>query len=170
VRILSRFRGVTIDRVWIGELDLLTTCIHHSELHLITAPLLISTIHRSPHHSLSLFQPAVSSTAVPSRRLLTVEILQLPALMSLLSGEYPATELLSTVNLTIAPSLLSLPCRARLNCQPPRLLFTDWLSTDNWQLNFLTHQPTTSLHFTRLNYWQLNWSICLQDNSSARTT
>jgi hypothetical protein len=37
------------------------------------------------------------------------------------SGEYPATEPLST----IAPSLLSLPCRARLNC--------------------LTHQPTTAL-------------------------
>jgi hypothetical protein len=24
---------VTIDGVWIGELDLLTTCIHRSELH-----------------------------------------------------------------------------------------------------------------------------------------
>jgi hypothetical protein len=24
---------VTVDGVWIGELDLLTTCIHHSELH-----------------------------------------------------------------------------------------------------------------------------------------
>jgi hypothetical protein len=31
--ILSRFRCVTIDGVWIGELDLLTTCKHHSELH-----------------------------------------------------------------------------------------------------------------------------------------
>jgi hypothetical protein len=36
-------------------LDLLNTCIHHSELQLITAPLLISTIHRSPQHLLSLF-------------------------------------------------------------------------------------------------------------------
>jgi hypothetical protein len=40
-----------------------------------------------------LSQPAVSPTAVPLQRLLTMEILQLPALTSLLSGEYPATEL-----------------------------------------------------------------------------
>jgi hypothetical protein len=33
-----------------------------------------------------------SSPAVPCQGLLTVEILQLPALMSFLSGEYPATE------------------------------------------------------------------------------
>jgi hypothetical protein len=31
-KILSRFRGVTIDGVWIGVLDLLTTCIHHLKL------------------------------------------------------------------------------------------------------------------------------------------
>jgi hypothetical protein len=31
------FRGVTIDGVWIGELDLLATCTHHSELQVITA-------------------------------------------------------------------------------------------------------------------------------------
>jgi hypothetical protein len=37
--------------------------------------------------------------------------------MSFLSREYPATELLSTVNSTIVPFLLSLPCRARLNWQ-----------------------------------------------------
>jgi hypothetical protein len=47
-----------------------------------------------------------------------MEILQLPALTLLLSGEYTATELLSTIFLTIVPSLLSFPCRARLKCQP----------------------------------------------------
>jgi hypothetical protein len=55
-----------------------------------------------------------------------VEILQLPAPTSLLSGEYPATELLSTVNSIIAQSVLSLPCRARLNCQPSINWVTDW--------------------------------------------
>jgi hypothetical protein len=33
----------------------------------------------SPHHPLNLFQPTVSSTAVPWQQVLTVEILQFPA-------------------------------------------------------------------------------------------
>jgi hypothetical protein len=61
-------------------LDLLTTYTHNSELQVITALPLISTIHKSPQQPLSLFQPAVSSPAVPSQRLLTVEILELHAL------------------------------------------------------------------------------------------
>jgi hypothetical protein len=68
-----------------------------------------------------------------------VEILQLPALTSLLFGEYPATELLWTVNSTIAPSLQSLPCTARLNCQPSAEF---------------SHKPTncfTLLHSTELH-------------------
>jgi hypothetical protein len=48
------FRGVTEDGVWIGWMDLLPTCIHHSKLQVITAPMLIYTIHRSPQHPLSL--------------------------------------------------------------------------------------------------------------------
>jgi hypothetical protein len=55
---------------------------HTTQLQVITAPPLISRIHESPQHSLSLFQPAVSSSAVPCQRLLTVEILQLHALKS----------------------------------------------------------------------------------------
>jgi hypothetical protein len=43
---------------WI--LDLLNTYTHHSELQVITAPSLISTLYKSPHHPLNLFQPAVS--------------------------------------------------------------------------------------------------------------
>jgi hypothetical protein len=52
---------------WI--LDLLTTCTHHSKLQVITALSLLSTLYKSQQHPLSLFQPAVSATA------LTVEIL-----------------------------------------------------------------------------------------------
>jgi hypothetical protein len=63
-------------------MDLLTayTSTHDSEVQVITAPSLISTIHKSTQHSLSLFQPAVSSQDVPCQRLRTVEILQLHAL------------------------------------------------------------------------------------------
>jgi hypothetical protein len=57
--------------------DLLTTYTHNSELEAITAPPLISTIHKTPQHTLSLFQPAMSSLAVPWQRLLTLKILQL---------------------------------------------------------------------------------------------
>jgi hypothetical protein len=80
---------------------------------------------------------------VPWQRFLTVEILQLPALMPLLSGEYSATELLSIVNSAIVPPLLFLPCRARMNCQP---------STE------LSQQPTTSLHFTSLRVTSLHFT------------
>jgi hypothetical protein len=52
-------------------MDLLTTYTHDLELQAITAPPLISTIHQSPQHPLSLFQPAVSSPAFPWQRLLT---------------------------------------------------------------------------------------------------
>jgi hypothetical protein len=57
-----------------------------------------------------------------------MDILQLSTFTSLLSGEYPAIELLSSVNSTIAPSLLSPPCRAQLSTnrslRTPEL---DWL-------------------------------------------
>jgi hypothetical protein len=42
----------------------------------------ISTIHKSLQHPLRLFQPAVSSPAIPWQQLLTVEILQLHAFKS----------------------------------------------------------------------------------------
>jgi hypothetical protein len=60
-------------------MDSLTTSTHDSELQVITVPQLI-TIHKSPQHPLSLFQPAVSLPAVPWQRLQTVEIFQLHAL------------------------------------------------------------------------------------------
>jgi hypothetical protein len=57
-------------------------------------------------------------------------------LTSLLSGEYPATELFSTVNSTIAPSLLS--ALAELD------------SITNPQMNSLPQQPAVLLHSTEL--------------------
>jgi hypothetical protein len=65
-------------------MDLLTNYTDKSELQVITAPRLISTIYKSPQHPLIPFQPAVPSPAVPWQRLLTMEILQLHALMSYL--------------------------------------------------------------------------------------
>jgi hypothetical protein len=70
---------VTIDGVWIGEW-IYCPLIHDSELQAITAPPLISTIHKPPQHLLSLFKPALLSLAVPWLRLLTLQILQLDAL------------------------------------------------------------------------------------------
>jgi hypothetical protein len=70
--ILSWFRGMTIDGIWIGELDLLTTCTHHWELpftdHWHTEP-----------NVLILLQFLL---AVSWQRLLPREILRLPALKS----------------------------------------------------------------------------------------
>jgi hypothetical protein len=40
-------------------MDLLTTCVHDSELQVITVPPLISKLCKSQKHPLSLFQPAV---------------------------------------------------------------------------------------------------------------
>jgi hypothetical protein len=46
---------MTIDGVWIGELDLLTTYTQHSELQILTELSFISTLHKSLQHPLSLF-------------------------------------------------------------------------------------------------------------------
>jgi hypothetical protein len=61
-KILSRPRGVTIDAVWVDELDLLVTRTHHSELQVISALSLILTLYKS--------LDAKSSTAcsVPNNR------------------------------------------------------------------------------------------------------
>jgi hypothetical protein len=56
-------------------MNLLTTYKHDSELQVITVLSLISTLHKSPQYLLSIFQPAVSSPAIPWQWLLTVEIL-----------------------------------------------------------------------------------------------
>jgi hypothetical protein len=61
------------------RLDLLTTYTHDLKVQGITAPPLSSIIYKSRPHTLSLFQPAVSSPTFPWQRLLTGEILQLHA-------------------------------------------------------------------------------------------
>jgi hypothetical protein len=94
-------------------MELLTTYIHHSKLQVITAPLLISTIHRSSQNPLNLF-PACY---VFNSRSLT---------MASNSGDSSAScahvvtvrQLSCNCQLTTMPSLPSVPCRARLNCQP----------------------------------------------------
>jgi hypothetical protein len=67
-------------------MDLLTTYKHDLAVQIIRAPPLTSTIHKSLQRPLSIFQPAVSSPAVPWQQLLTVEILQLSALTPLPAG------------------------------------------------------------------------------------
>jgi hypothetical protein len=44
---------VTVDGGWIVELNLLTTCAHHSKLEVITVLSLISTIYKSLAHAMS---------------------------------------------------------------------------------------------------------------------
>jgi hypothetical protein len=46
-------------------LDLLTTYTNGSELQVITAPSLTSTLYKSPQNPLCIFQPSMSSPAVP---------------------------------------------------------------------------------------------------------
>jgi hypothetical protein len=70
-------RGCIWDLDW--WMNLLTTYTHNLELQAITAPPLISTIHKSPQHLLC-------SPAIPWQWLLTMEILQLHVLKSYLHG------------------------------------------------------------------------------------
>jgi hypothetical protein len=77
--------------------------VDHSELQVNTESLLISSIQRSPKHLLSVFPACCVFNRRSLATALTVGFRQLSTLMSLLSGEYPATELLSTVNSDITP-------------------------------------------------------------------
>jgi hypothetical protein len=104
--------------------DLLMTYTHHLEIQVIILLLLVSTIHKSSQHSLSLFQSAKPSSVVPWQRHLAVEILQLPALRSYLHG----------LPCTTAYQLTTDSQPGGLSHHPPSLLFTAWLSTDNSHL------------------------------------
>jgi hypothetical protein len=87
------------------KMDLLTTYTHYSELQAITAPPLITTIRKSPQHSLSFSQPAVTSPVDPWQRLLTVGILQLQAIkFSLHRLQYRNT---SALTLSLAYNILA---------------------------------------------------------------
>jgi hypothetical protein len=98
-------------------MDLLTTCTHHSELQVITALLLISTFQKSPQYPLSLF---LAFCVFTSYTLATASNSgdSSASRLQVLFPQLPVEELLSTVNSIIVPSLLSLPCRTQMNCQP----------------------------------------------------
>jgi hypothetical protein len=91
-----------------------------------------------------------------------MEILHLPCSCRYCQANIPQLNSLSTVNSTIAPSLLSLPCSARLGCQCSSNLVPSWRlfhisllafsSQADFQLTSeLSHSPTTSLHSTELH-------------------
>jgi hypothetical protein len=82
-------------------MDSLTTLTYRTTSNCM--PSLIFRIPRSPQHPLSLFQPAVSSLAVPWQRLLTVEILQLYALKSSLHRLPYTTHLIVPILFLITP-------------------------------------------------------------------
>jgi hypothetical protein len=116
-------------------MNLLTPYTHHSELQVITALLVISTLCKTPQYPLSLFpaclvfisrSPATASNSDNSS-----------VSRSQVLFKAVRAELLSTVNSTIAPSLLSLPCRAQLNCQPSTVNFITRLTL----LMTFRHEP-----------------------------
>jgi hypothetical protein len=121
---------VAIDGVWI---EYWIYCIHHSELHFICHWHTQSSV-------LSLLQ---SPLAVSWQRFLPKEILQLHALRS--SCHSRPCRTLFNWQLNQLGSRL-----AAISHQHPSLLFTGWLSTNNWQLS---HSPTsyfTSVHSSEL--------------------
>jgi hypothetical protein len=97
--------SVITDGFLTGELDILITYTRHLELQVTTALSLISTLHK-------VLQPACLDQPFPSNGFNSGDSSN-SVLTSLLSGQYPSTELLSTVN----SSLRGLPYRHQLNCQ-----------------------------------------------------
>jgi hypothetical protein len=127
------FGSVTIDGVWIGELDLLTTCTHHSELQVITALSLISTIHRSSQHPLS---PFPACCVFDRRSLATASNSGDPSA----SSPHVVTLWRISHNWTLANGQINY---STTSSQP---------ELDSTASSQLTHQPTNSLHFTSLNW------------------
>jgi hypothetical protein len=130
--------------------DLLTTYAHHSELQALTTLSLISTIHSSPQHLLSLFQPAVSSPAVPWQRLLTVETFQFHALRCYLQS-LPWRTQLSTNNCLpgwrpFHTNLLVFSSQA-----DSQLTTTTWQKTGSRQLYSLKLLDTDHIENTRFH-------------------
>jgi hypothetical protein len=81
-------------------LDVLNVSTHDSELQAITAPPLISTIHKSPQHTLFVAACCVFTSRFLATAL-TVEILQLHELKSTLNGDSIPTELFFRVRVTL---------------------------------------------------------------------
>jgi hypothetical protein len=100
-------------------MDLLTTCTHHPELQAITVLALISTLYRSPHTK------SRSDIVFTSRCLVTATKSGDPSVSVLTSLPVWLTLHNWTVNLIIAPSILSHPCRTQLS--------TNWVSQSQSQ-------------------------------------
>jgi hypothetical protein len=130
--------GVTIHGVLDWGLDLLTTYTHDLQLEAIKAPLLISTIRESPQHPLSLFQPAMSSPAIPWQRLLTTEILHFHALWSFLH---------------------SLWCRIQLWTQSQSHIATDGQSVMGLMTRYLLLFDSYGLVFVGRPLWREDGSL-----------
>jgi hypothetical protein len=97
--------------------ELLTTYTHHSELQVITALSLISTLYKSPQHPLSLFPAFCAFISHSLETASNSGDSWLHTLRFYLHSLLCRTHL-STDSRTIVPSHLSLPCRAQLNWQP----------------------------------------------------
>jgi hypothetical protein len=122
-------------------LDLLTTYTHHSELQVVTVPLLNSTIHRSPQHPLCVF-PACC--VFNSFSIVTAYN----------SGD-------SSASRTHVVTVQWISCNSTLaDCQinystissHPSFQNSTQLPTLNWTLS------PTSFHFTSLHFTSLNWT------------
>jgi hypothetical protein len=111
---------------WI--LDLFITLAHNSELNLIAVSPLISTFHKTPQHPLSILQLAVSSRAIPWRRLPTVEILQHHTLKFCFHSLPYRTHLVAPVIFTITPRYG--PCKNIPFPKVPLLLYVDSLQRE----------------------------------------
>jgi hypothetical protein len=132
-------------------MDLLTTYTHHSDLQIITALSLISTIHRLPQHLLSLFHTAV----ITSHYLATTSKSgdSSASRIQILSSQ-PPSQNASKLNTDYSKISSQPPLRAQLNCQP---------STE------LSHSPTTSLHSTELHSAGLGSSLYSLSQTQQKT-
>jgi hypothetical protein len=141
-------------------MDLLTTYIRHSELHVITALSLISTLYKSPQHPLFLF---LAYCAFNSHSLATASKSgDSSAFRAYLIAARRISRNWTLVNCRINYITISSQpnCRARLNCQPSTKWVPGWRpfhpnllvlsSQADFQLTTeLSHLPTS--YFTQLN-------------------
>jgi hypothetical protein len=102
-------------------MHLLTTYTHHSELQVITALSLISTLYKSSQHLLSFSSLLCLHQPFPSNGFYEWKCFSFTRSGPLVTASH--AEFLSAVNSNIAPFLLSLPYRAQLTGCPNSLLF-----------------------------------------------
>jgi hypothetical protein len=135
---------VITDGVWIREW-IYWPVIHKARTTSNTGLPLFFTVHKSPQHPLSFFQPAVSSPAFPWQRLLTVEILQLHTLRTYLHRLPYKTDSVAPTVLLITPR--HGPCRNTPFLTVPLLLRVASLLRERVRLS-RGHHTVTALHAT----------------------